>query len=254
MRKRQKFVLTAVLLSLGLWWSQTTSLDIRFWAILGLMMVTWVLSVWSLYEGLSGVEWLIVPMPTSLFSLAVGMFYILLPSHWLAKTIIYVLFAVGQYALLLSANIFSVAKIRTIALLRAATAVNFVMTLLTAYLLYNTILSLRMGIGVIAPLVFISSLALLLPALWSVDLSQRLNSAIISFALVCAILMAGLSVTITLWPISISVSSIFLTAVLYVYVGVTQHHFTQRLFKNTVLEYITVAAVALITVLVTSFF
>ena len=43
------------------------------------------------------------------------------------------LFGIGQYTLLLTANIFSVAAIRTIALFRAAVAVGFVMTLLTGF-------------------------------------------------------------------------------------------------------------------------
>src|SRR3989344_3799212 len=106
MRKRQKFVLTAVALSIGVWFVQSASLDWKYGLIALLVVLNWVLAIWSLREGLSGVEWLTVTIPPPLFTAAVGLFYILLPQALWAKVLIVGLFGIGQYALLLTANIF----------------------------------------------------------------------------------------------------------------------------------------------------
>lgn len=253
MRKRQKFVLTAILLSIGIGAIQfVPALELRY-AFIGLLFVlTWILSAWSLREGLAGLEWLTVLVPMTLFTAGVGFFYILLPEHWAAKLAVIGLFGIGQYALLLTSNIFSVATIRTIALFRAAQAVGFVMTLLTGFFLYDTILSFRFGFWINAPLVFIASALLLLPVLWSVRLEERLSPQLVSFSIVLSILQAILVTSISFWPVSLAVSSLFLTTMLYVYLGITQHYFSDRLFKKTAWEYIIVGMVVLVTMLVTS--
>jgi hypothetical protein len=252
MRKRQKFVFTAILLSAAIVGIQFLSLELRYITIGLLTAATWVLSAWSLKEGLAGIEWLTVLLPMCLFSAGVGFFFILLPPHWLAKLAIILLFGIGQYALLLTSNIFSVAAIRTIALLRAAQAVGFVMTLLTGFFVYNTILSFRQGFWVNGPIVAAVSILMLLPALWSVKLEERMSKQLITFCLTMAVLVGLMSMAISFWPVSLAVSSLFLTTLLYVYLGIAQHYFSERLYRKTALEYITVGMVVLVTMLLTS--
>jgi len=252
MRKRQKLVLTAVMLTVGLWGVQSAPLEWRYWLIGLFSAVSWVFAGWALREGLSGVEWLTVPMPTALFSAAVALFYILLPESIWARLAIGLLFGVGQYALLLTANIFSVAAIRTIALFRAASAVGFVMTLLTGFFLYDSILSFRMPFWMVGIAVFVATVLLLLPSLWSVNLEGKLSRQLVSYTLWLSLLVGMLAMAISFWPISIAVSSLFLCTGLYIYMGITQHHFTQRLMTRMIWEYVTVGAVVLVTVLVTA--
>ncbi|TSC83792.1 MAG: Uncharacterized protein G01um101416_1164 [Microgenomates group bacterium Gr01-1014_16] len=252
MRKRQKFVITSVILATGVGLSQLSGLDLRYWMIGGMAFLTWVLVAWSLKEGLSGVEWGIVTMPPALFTVATGLFFILLPEARWAQLLIIALFGVGQYALLLSANIFSVAAIRTIALLRAAHAVGFIMTILTGFFLYDTILSSRFWFWLVVAFVAIASFLLILPALWSTELTEKITSRMWKYALVLAGCLGILAGVISFWPINLVVASLFLTTMLYVFLGVSQHHFTQRLFKRTIYEYATVGVVVLITMLVTS--
>lgn len=252
MRKRQKLVLTAVILTLGMWGMQMTPIEWRYILTASLAGVSWLMSSWSLKDGLSKVEWLTVPLPMALFSAAVGLFYILLPQYWWARLLIILLFGVGQYALLLTANIFSVAAIRTIALFRAASAVGFVMTLLTGFLMYNTILSFRLQFWFLGIWVFLVSFLLLLPSLWSVNLETKVTRNLFNFTMWLSILMGFMGMAIAFWPISIAVASLFLSTMLYVVLGISQHHFSQRLFKRTVTEYLTVGAVVLVTMLLTS--
>ena len=215
-------------------------------------MLSYFFSAWSLSEGLGGVEWLTALLPTALFTGAAGWFYILLPEVWWAKILITVIFAVGHYALLLSGNIFSVAAIRTIALLRAAQTVSLVMTLLSGFLLFDIIVSFRFPIFGSSILILFASLLLSIPALWTVEVGETLNIKIVLYSLVIALLMSMLSISISFWPTTISTSSLFLTSMLYCFLGLSSHHFSQRLFKNTVWEYVIVGLVVLSTVLVTS--
>ncbi len=252
MRKRQKMVITAGGLGVGLLLAQATSLEWRY-PLVGLFTAaTWVLSGWALREGLSGMELLTVPLPQVLFTASVGMFYILLPGSWWARAAVMLFFGVGQYALLLTANIFSVAAIRTIALFRAATAVGFVMTLVTGFFVYNTIWSFRLPFLQVGILVWATSWAMLLPALWSVKLEQKLSREVIMYSFWQAIIVAVLAVAISFWPITVAVVSVYLCTILYIMMGVTQHYFADRLLPRMVWEYVTIGGVVVATVLLTA--
>ncbi len=252
MRKRQKFVFTAVILTVAIAAMQVLPLGWRYGLIALLTGLAWTLASWSLKEGLTGVEWLTVPLPSALYTAGVGFFFILLPESLWWQGLILVLFGVGQYALLLTANIFSVAAIRTIALFRAASAVGFVMTLVTGFLLYNSLLSFRLPFWANGVGVAVISCLLLLPALWSVELPEKLTHPIVSYSGWLAVLVGLMALAIGFWPVSLAVASLFLTTVLYVFLGVAQHHFTGRLFARTVWEYATVGMVVLVTMLVTA--
>lgn len=252
MRKRQKFVVTALVLALGVGAVQTAGLELKYWLIAFLGIMTWVLAAWSLREGLTGVEWGVVTLPPVLFTAATSLFFILLPAAWWARLLIVALYGIGQYALLLSANIFSVAAIRTIALLRAAHAVGFIMTLLTGFFLYDTVLSFRLWPWWVSLLAGAATFALVLPALWSVELTDKITGRMWKYTAVLAVCVGMLAGGISFWPVNLAVASLFLTTMLYVFLGVSQHHFTQRLFKRTIYEYVTVGVVVLTTMLVTS--
>jgi hypothetical protein len=89
-----------------------------------------------LREGIDGIEWLTVLTLPPLYTAGVGLFYFLLPVRWLTRLPVAMAYGLGMYVLLLTENIFSVASIRTIQLLRAAQAVGFLLTLVTGFFLY----------------------------------------------------------------------------------------------------------------------
>lgn len=253
MRKRQKMVLTAGILAAVMGGAQTAPLDWKYWLVGVLGLLAWLLTAWSLKEGLNHwVEWLMIPLPPVLFSLGMGLFYILLPeSRWMQVFMIAV-FGVGQYALLLAGNIYSVAAIRTIALLRSAHAVGFVMTIGTGFLLYNTIGSFKLPFWAVGWLTSIVSAVLLLPALWSVSLEERLGLGLVDYGVGLGLTAGVLAMAVAFWPINITVSSLFGATVLYIFLGVAQHHFSQKLQTRAVWEYVTVGVVVLVTMLATA--
>jgi hypothetical protein len=58
--------------------------------------------------------------------------------------------------------------------------------------------------------------------------------------------MGELALMISFWPVSIVVASLFLVTALYVGLGLIQHEVGERLFQQTVREYIQVGAIVLI--------
>jgi len=251
MTKRQKFIITSFLLAVGLIFVQFAEVSYRYLAISALTLTTAGLTFWSLKEALAGIRWVTAIILPSLFTAGVGFFYFLLPSTWYSWLPVAVLFALGMYALLLTENIFSVAAIRTIQLFRAASAVGFLLTLLTAFLLYDTVSSFRFPFYINLILIYLISLPLFFQALWSVNLDERLSKKLLFYSLFLPLVLAQTVLVISFYPLTIAMSSLLLTTEVYVLLGLTQAHFAERLFKQTVYEYLAVGVLVLLTMLLT---
>ena len=144
MRRREKFVLSTLLLLALFFALQYVSLEWRYWGIAVFGMLAYLISTWALSDDLQLHERItIVPLP-AMYAMSVSFFYFLLPSNLLSRTGVLLIFGLGFYALLLTCNIFSVAKGRTIQLLYAANAVGFLIVLLISLLFSNIIFSLRL--------------------------------------------------------------------------------------------------------------
>lgn len=237
MRRREKFVVAAVLLSLALLGVQYVPLEYRYWAVSVLALAAYGLSAWALSDDLQRHEWLtIVPMP-ALYSLAVGLFYFLLPASWMSRVIILGVFAVGMYALYLCSNIFSVAKGRTIQLLHAAHTITTFMTLVTSILFLNTIFSLKLPFWLNGGLVAITHWPILFVSLWSVRLEHNISRELLGATTLLTLLVVELAVVFSFIPFSVWHISLLLMSVLYVGLGLLQSHLRGRLFDRTLTEY-----------------
>lgn len=252
---------------LGLWGLARVPVEWQVPYILSAAGLAAVLFAWALKEGLNGIEWVTLLVHPAVFTVGYMMFSVLLRPDWLGggwafvprwlavgagRAVVILAFGLCQYVLLLSSNIFSVAAIRTIALYRSASAMAFVMTVLTGLLVYNTILSFRLPFWQGGLWVAAASLTLLLPGLWSVNLAPSLSREVAAYGVWLSVALGLLAIAIAFWPITTSVGSLFLTTVLYVFLGISQHHLSQRLFARTVWEYVTVGGVVLVTMLLTS--
>lgn len=251
MTKRKKFVLTSILLSLGLFAVQLVKLEVRYPAIAALSLLAYFFSAWTLKD-LSGIEWLTVLILPVFYTAASGLFYFLLPERWLSRFLIASLYGFGVYALLLTENIYSVAAIRTIQLLRAAQTVGFLLTLITAFFLFDTIFSLRLQFWLNFILVFLATFPLVLQSLWSVKLEERISRKVFFHTLFISLVSAETALFLSFWPVTIATGSLFLTTALYVLLGISQENFKERLFKKTLKEYTWVGIVVfLVTFLIT---
>ncbi len=241
MSKRQKFVTTSAILSLGFIVMQLLEGQIRFLAIAGLSILTLVLFVWSLREGLGrNMTLLSLVLPVT-FTLGVGIFWFLLPSSPFARLPVVAFYAVGIYVLCLTSNIYTVGAIRTIALLRAARGVGFVLTLVTSFLIFDAILSLRTFPWVTSALVALLSFFLLSQGFWVIPLEKTFSRQTFSLAGVSALVLGELAIALFFWPAGVVVGSLFLTIALYLLLGLGQAKLEGRLFSQTVREYLTLA-------------
>ena len=245
MSKRKRFVIVSFLLTLGLLGIQVVGIDQRYEAIIFFSGVSIILSAWALLSDLKGIEWLTVLSLPAVYPASVALFYFLLPESIISKIILLGLFGFGMYALLLTENIYSVAAIRTIQLLRAAHAVGFLITILTAIFLTGTLLSLRQDFWINAIGVGLIIFILLVQGLWSATLSPHLSRSIIAVSAALSSMAAILTAAMGFFPITPLVSSFLISGYLYVVLGLMQHELQGRLFRKTVQEYLTVGAMVL---------
>jgi hypothetical protein len=246
MSKRRRFVITSVILSLGFVAIQFLTDQNRFWAIGVLGIATIVLFVWSLFEGLGKNMTLLTLVLPTIFTLGVGTFWFLLPANIYARIPIIIFFGIGIYILCLTMNIFTVSASRTIALLRAARGVGFVLSLVTLFLVFDAILSLRSQIYFLLPLVLTVSFPLFYQGFWSVTLEREFSKDILIMSVLATLIVVETAAALFFWPVTVVVGSLFLTVTSYILLGLGQSKIEGRLFSTTIREHLVVGALVLV--------
>ncbi|MBL7158893.1 hypothetical protein ISS85_00245 [Candidatus Microgenomates bacterium] len=249
--KRVQLVLVTIILTLGLMAAQLASFEERGLMIVGLSILSLFLSAWALRENLKGVKWITLLILPPFFSMAVGFFYFLLPVRWLTRLPFAGLFALGMYALLLTENIYNVATERSIGLLRVGQSVGLLLTLITYFLLIQTILSFHFPSVLNFILIFIFSYFLTLQSLWSVGLGEKFKKETL-YSSVISLSLAELVFIFSFWPVKLTVEALFLTTVFYVLIAATQQYLLGRFFKKTINELLTVLLAVFLLLIVTT--
>lgn len=246
MSKRKRFLVTSLLLTLGFGGIQFLEQSYKFFGIGGLSLLTLILFYWSLKEGLAFNLTLLSLILPVFFTLGVGFFWFLLPANIFTQVPILLFYGFFIYILCLTENIFTVAAIRTIALLRAARGVGFVLGLLVSFLLFNTVLSLRQPFWISSPLILFISFLIFFQGLWQVDLSSVFNRDLFNLSFVFGLVLFEISITLFFWPTTVVVGSLFLTVAVYVLLGLGQAKIEGKLFPQTIREYLTVGVLVLL--------
>src|SRR3990167_593399 len=250
MSKRKKFLITSALLASGFVGINFLDNEVRFWAIGGLTILTIVLFYWSLAEGLALDATLLTLVLPALFTLGVGIFWFLLPATIFARIPVVALYGLGIYALGLTLNIYTVSAIRTIALSRAAKGVGFVLTLFTAFLLFDALFSLKTQIWIFAPAIVTTSFPLFLQGFWSTRLTKEIEKKLLFYSLISGLLIGEIGLMLYFWPVTIVVGSLFLTIGVYILLGLGQASLEGRLFTQTVRDYLTVWLLVFLSMLI----
>ncbi|KKP30799.1 MAG: hypothetical protein UR20_C0052G0003 [Candidatus Woesebacteria bacterium GW2011_GWE2_31_6] len=246
MSKRLRFLISSLVLSVGFIIIQFLEGSLKFPAIGILVPLTGALSVWSFFEGLGkNMTWISLILPM-MFTLSVGIFWFLLPASIYTRIPIVIFYSLGIYVLSTTMNIYTVSSLRTIALLRAARGVGFVLTLVTSFLIFDAILSIRQNILITISLVLVSSFLLFLQGFWSINLEKEFDKDVFQMATISSLIMAELSTLIYFWPVTVVVGSLFLTSGGYLLLGLGQAKLEERLFSATIKEYLTVGLIVLI--------
>ncbi len=250
MTKRRRFIVTSLVLTAGFFGFKFLYNRFRFLAIALLGLATLGLFYWSLREGLGKNMTLLSLILPLFFTLGVGVFWFLLPTSIFARLPILLFYGFGIYTLCLTMNIYTVSAIRTIALLRAARGVGFVLTLATSFLVLNTILSLKAHFLLTALLGGALAFPLFLQGFWAISLGVDYSKDLMVMSGVSSLILAEIAIALHFWPVTVVVGSLFLTVIVYVLLGLGQARLEARLFSQTIREYLFVGVLVFIGMLV----
>lgn len=240
--KRKRLIASVFILSSGLFAAEHLLGKSGILTIFILALLTDVLLLISLYKDFEeNFSWQVLILPF-FYSLAIGLFYLLIPARFLTRVVMTSLYALGLYSLYLSQNIFTVSSIRTIALLSSARTVSFAITLLTYFFLTNVVFSLHSNIFVTSVLVFAFTFPLTISAIWNYSLEESFKSNLL-WTLLLSLALLEISIILWFWPSTPTLIALFLTGVFYTLVGLSQAWFEKRLFRGVILEYVWVAVV-----------
>lgn len=253
--KRQKIIITSVLVTLGLLSTQLINFSLRFNFLIMLGAISFVLVFWALFEGfveprakkkrfgpsLNINKALILLILPTFFTLAVASFYFLLSVRWLTRIPVAAIFGAVFYLLLLAQNIFSVASIRTIPLYRAASTLSLVCTILTSFLIFIVVHSFNLLFVFNSFIIFILGFLLILQMLWSVEMEERISKQLLLRSFILALCLGEIALAFSFWPINHIMWSIILTSSMYALLGITTHQMRGKLSIRLSFEYLGVA-------------
>lgn len=243
--KRQKFVLSVLILSVGLFIAEYVVGRSGVILVLILSFLTSFLLYLSLRDDLKEnftPQVLILPF---FYTLALGLFYLLVPARLLTRFAMTFLYALGLYSLFLSENIFTVSAIRTIQLLSGARTISLVLTMLSYFFISNVVFSFHTNLFITLGLVALYTFPIVLHSVWTYAQEKSLFSQVFW---VLTITICLIEVAAFLWfsQGSPTVLALFLTAIFYVILGLTHAWFERRLFRGVILEYFWVTIISFI--------
>ncbi len=251
--KRQKFIFAVFVLSLGLFIAEfllgKSAMSIVFVLSLLTVLFLYLILKDDLEDNFSP-QVFVLPF---FYSLSVGLFYLLVPARFITRIGMTSLFALGLYSLFLCQNIFTVSSIRTIQLLSGARTVSLVLTVLSYFFISNVVFSFHINVFITLLLIFLYTFPLVLQSIWIHTLEKK-PFAQVFWVLSLTICLVELSLFLWFQPSSPTVAALFLTAIFYVLIGLTQAWFEKRLFRSVIFEYFWVSVISFIfLVLFTSF-
>lgn len=244
--KRQKILIISLLLSTSLYFFPFANEGIRLWLLLGIILASYVFSVWSIFRDVSGFEFLtLFTLPTFLAASFAGFIFQFEPED-LTRLMLSITFGVVMYIILLSENIFNVSAERNIPLIRAANTVSYLGTLFVSFVIFSLLFGLGLDFWFFSIVVVVVSVFLFTQYLWKLELEKTPSPHITINSLVSGIVLGQIALSFSFWPLDPPKVGLALTAAVYVLLGILQHHMKDDLKRSTVLEYLFVAAVVFV--------
>lgn len=250
--KRQRFILMSFFLTVVLVAAQTVPQNLRLETIVFLAIATLFLAVFALWGELTGIKYFLLLLLPVYFVTGASLFYFLLPVRWLTRLPFALVFGISTYLLMLTANIYNVAAIRTIALHRAARAVGMLFTLVAAFFLINVLLSLHLAFYFNFLGVFMIAGPLYLVQLWSYGLEDYVTRKVVLYTFVFTLVTGQMAAIFSFWPLEPINGALILVTVMYVLLGTGQFAVIDGLKRRIVYEYVGIAAVVALIVLITT--
>jgi len=214
-----------------------------------ILISVYLFNVFAILEGIKKREWLMLFIIPVYFTLAFTSLYFFFPQRWLTRLPFLIIYAVCLYAIMLSQNIFNVGAQKSLQLYRAAFSVNYLFITIIAFICYNLILSFRLNFFQNGLIILIASIPLAVHFFWSSDPKETVDKDVIKYGLFVSVLIGEAGLAFSFISISSAVFALFLTALLYSLLGITQAHIQQTLYRERIREYLFVLGFVLVIVL-----
>lgn len=235
--KRQKFISSVLGLSVGLFIAEHFLGRSGVLMIFLLSFITSFLLYLCMRNDLKGnFFWQIFILPF-FYSLAFGLFYLLIPARYITRIIMTTFYAIGLYSLFLAENIFTVSSIRTIALLSSARTVSVALTLLSYFFLSNVVFSLHLNLPLTILLILLYTFPIILQSIWIYTLERKLLSNIF-WVISLTICLIQIAMLLWFWPSTPTLLALFISGIFYSVLGLSHVWLEKRLFKGVIWEYI----------------
>lgn len=185
------------------------------------------------------------------YTISFSMLYILFPARFLSRFLITALYAFGLYSLFLTQNIFAVATIRTINLLRSARVISFILTnvsffTIIAFYLIHVIPIIPNLMFLMPILVFVVACILTFQLFWFYSLDTKMLKEITVYSVFNALALSEIVLIISIWPVNPTIYAISLTGIFYCFSGLSHTWFEKKLFKGVLWEYVWVGFLSIL--------
>jgi hypothetical protein len=239
--KRIRFVISTFAMA-GLMLLSTFFFFDKVWLFIPVLIIAaYFFTFFSVLEGIEKIEWFTLFLMPVLWTIAAYFFYFLFPGRWITRIPFIVVYGFSMYAILLTSNIFNVGVDRSLQLYRAAFSVNYFYQTLISFLIFNVILSFKLNFAVNALLVFLTIFPITMQLMWSIKLKIHSESYVKQYAFLVSLLISQLATLMSFVPVKSTIFALLLTACYYSISGLLYHFADQKLFKQTVREYVFVA-------------
>lgn len=249
--RRIRFVISSILLTFLV--LLTTFFEFQFvWVFIPvLVIVTCLMTYFAVLEGISKNEMFLLFVVPVAFTISAYLFYFLFPVRWLTRVPLIAVYGMSIYAILLTSNIFNVGVEKNIQLYRAAFSVNYLFQTVVVFLATEVILSFRLPFIANIAILFVLLYGLAVQLLWSVQPQAVLEKHVMFYALIMTLLITQIAVVFSFVPVRSTIYALLVTASYYSFGGLIYHYLDNKLFKQTIREYLFVSIFVLIIVLLT---
>ncbi len=250
--KRVKISLITVLLSAGLFIFPLAQPEIKLYLLAGLVIASYLLSVWSIFKDLHGFEFITLFVLPVLLTLSFALFINQFNPKTEVRLLLSIVYGIVLYTNLLAENIFNVSAERNIPLLRAARTVGYLVTLFVSFAFFSLLYGLGLPWWALSLISFVIGTLLFAQALWQVELEQTLSQELIINSLVAGLIMSQLATALAFWPLDPPKIGLAMTAMVYVVLGIMQHMIDRDLTRRSAFEYVFLAFSVFLLLIVTT--
>lgn len=203
-----------------------------------LLVASFIFSYFALLEEIERMDWFGLFFMPVILTVSFYMFFFLFPGRWLTRVPFMFVYAISFYAVLLCSNIFNVGVEKNLQLYRAGFSINFFYLTFVSFIIFNIIFSFKTFFLVNLIASGVATFFLSLHLYWTIKLEKQLIKEVIICAFFTAITVSEVSVLISFIPLKSTIASLFLTSTFYSLGGIIYNHTDEKLFKETIREYI----------------